>query len=337
MSTGRLVAALVAVLTLSAAIAAAGSSATAQPTAHDAVLALDGSGVLSGTNCSVDDCEGDLARWEAAVWFTNALDLSPGEAVSFRDVPDGSKFAVAVSSLYGEGVTAGCTAEPLRYCPDDYTTRAQMASFLTQAFDLAADDSNVFADVDPVGVHARSIAAVWEAGIADACGTDPLTFCPAEPITRRQAALWLERALKRQSSVSDTASDSASIDSASIDSRNGPTDPSLTDPSPTDPAPTVPSPTDPDRPTSTVPTSTTTTAPPVRSGCAVVDHFNTHHDIDDHGGDPAKSAWVLVADGTLFAHRHLPGGGALCWMWAPSGPGDEPSHPVSVPGPSHTH
>lgn len=323
MSTRRLVAAIAAVLTLSAVIAAAGSSATAQPTADDAVLALDASGVLSGTNCTIEDCEGDLKRWEAAVWFTNALDLVPAAAVSFRDVPDGSQYSVAVSSLYGGGVTAGCSAEPLRYCPDSYTTRAQMASFLASAFDLEADDPNVFADVDSDGAHASNIAAVWEAGIADACGTEPLTFCPAERITRRQAALWLERALQRRGSGAD---------SSTVDSRNGPTDPSPTDPSPADPTPTIPG-----RPTSTVPTSPTTTAPPVRSGCAVVDRFNTHHDIDDHGGDPTNTAHALLDDGTLFAHRHLPGGGALCWMWAPRTPGGEDPRPQNVRPPSHTH
>ena len=328
MSTRRLVAAITAVLTLSAVIAAAGSSATAQPTADDAVLSLAAGGVFAGTDCSVEDCEGDLARWEAAVWFTNALDLVPAAAVSFGDVPNDTQFAVAVSSLYGEGLTAGCATEPLRYCPDDYTTRAQMASFLAQAFDLEADDPNVFTDVDPDGVHARSIAAVWEAGIADACGTEPLRFCPEEHITRRQAAEWLERALQRPGSEADPST---------VDSRNGPTDPSATDPSATDTTPTVPGTTDPGRPTSTVPTSPTTTAPPVRSGCAVVDRFNTHHDIDDHGGDPTKSAWALVDGGALFAHRHLPGDGAVCWMWAPHGPDDESPHPQNVQPPSHTH
>jgi len=35
------------------------------------------------------------------------------------------------------GVTKGCSAEPLRYCPDSQVTRAQMASFLARILSSA--------------------------------------------------------------------------------------------------------------------------------------------------------------------------------------------------------
>ena len=331
-TTGRLFAAIATLATLSAVIAASGSSATAQTTPDTAVLALEADGVLAGTKCSPEDCEGDLIRWETAFWLNSALDLSPMEAVSFHDVAANGDLSGAVSSLYGDGVTVGCTAEPLRYCPDDHTTRAQMASFLARAFDLEAGERDVFADVDPDSVHARNISAISEAGITRGCAQDPLRYCPRDPITRKQAALMLYRALQRFD---------GSADSATVETTNGPTGPTVVPTVPTTPTTTAPTvPTTPTTTAPTVPTTPTTTAPtvsPVPPGCAVVDHFNTSHDIDGHDGDPTKTAWALLADGTLFAHRHLPGGGALCWMWAPSSPDEEPPFPQNVRPPSHTH
>ena len=43
----------------------------------------------------------------------------------------------AVEGLFGSGVTKGCTDSPLRYCPDQPVTRAQMASFFVRALNQA--------------------------------------------------------------------------------------------------------------------------------------------------------------------------------------------------------
>lgn len=39
----------------------------------------------------------------------------------------------AAEALRTAGVTAGCSTSPLRYCPDQPVTRAQMASFFVRA------------------------------------------------------------------------------------------------------------------------------------------------------------------------------------------------------------
>ena len=41
-----------------------------------------------------------------------------------------------IEQLAREGITAGCSASPPRYCPDAPVTRAQMAVFLVRAFNL---------------------------------------------------------------------------------------------------------------------------------------------------------------------------------------------------------
>ncbi len=54
----------------------------------------------------------------------------------FQDVPVGSFAANFIEQLYSEGITGGCGTSPLRYCPNDATTRGAMAVFLSRTFAL---------------------------------------------------------------------------------------------------------------------------------------------------------------------------------------------------------
>ena len=67
-----------------------------------------------------------------------------------------SVHAANLEALHGAQITAGCTQEPLQYCPNNPVTRAQMASFLARALDLQAPPRQAgFVDVDPTSVHRR--------------------------------------------------------------------------------------------------------------------------------------------------------------------------------------
>ena len=330
MTTRKLWTAVAAVAALTGLTGASASSAIAGTDADTAVRALEDDGILAGTHCSTEDCEGDLLRWEAAHWFVNALDLSPEATVSFDDAGVDMGYGPVVSALFQRGVTVGCTPVPLRYCPEKPTTRAQMASFLARAFDLEADESGVFADVDSDSVHAANINAIWEAGVTRGCAREPLRYCPLDPITREQAAVMLYRALQYQPEESTTTSDAdSSTGGTGNPGGNIPNDnnPNNNDPSDNNPNNNDPSDNNP----------TTPTVPPARPDCAVVDRVNTVHDIDDHRGDPTETSYALLGDGTLFGHRHLPGGGALCWRWLPRDENGNPSFPEDARGPSHTH
>ena len=75
-----------------------------------------------------------ITRAELAVMLARTLDLPPGEAPAFADVDPGTETAAAVSALAAAGVTRGCSAgPPLRFCPDDPVTRAQVASLLMRS------------------------------------------------------------------------------------------------------------------------------------------------------------------------------------------------------------
>ena len=68
-------------------------------------------------------------------------DVEPrGEPAGFADVEPGGVHSAAIEALFAAGITKGCSAESLRYCPDSPVTRAQMASFLTRALNLPAPD-----------------------------------------------------------------------------------------------------------------------------------------------------------------------------------------------------
>ena len=164
-----------------------------------AIDALDAAGVFEGTECAAGRfCPEDpIPRWVVAVWLVRVLDdgaLPPGVGVSsFADVDEGVSWAPFVERLAALEVTVGCGVDPLRFCPDDPVTRAQMATFLTRAFGLEPGPPAGFEDVVG-GVHSGSIDALAAAGITAGCGVNPLRYCPDEPVSRGQMATFIARA-----------------------------------------------------------------------------------------------------------------------------------------------
>ena len=81
--------------------------------------------------------------------------------------------------------------------PNDPVTRADMTLFLPYlATHLVpvAEPGGLFADIeDP---HLAGLAeAAYHEGIIEGCATDPLLFCPDDPLTRAEVASVLVRAL----------------------------------------------------------------------------------------------------------------------------------------------
>jgi hypothetical protein len=60
----------------------------------------------------------------------------PPATASFNDVPTNHPFFQFVEALAASGITAGCSAAPALYCPDQPLTRGQMAVFLAKALGL---------------------------------------------------------------------------------------------------------------------------------------------------------------------------------------------------------
>ena len=156
-------------------------------------------GIFDRTGCEPQGlCPNEpLQRWEMAVWLTRILGWrNPTNPVStqFGDVPDDTWWAPHVHRLAKLGVTKGCTTQPLRFCPHQSVTRAQMATFLTRAFSLDPASAAGFADTEGT-THEANIDALAAAGITVGCKTDPPRFCPHQSVTRAQMATFLARAL----------------------------------------------------------------------------------------------------------------------------------------------
>ena len=202
-SAHAIVAAVIAVALLalpSAAAAHDGFSDVSDDSTHSAnIHTLDHAGTFDATFCGVwMFCPGaPLSRAHMAVWLVRVLDGSdpaPVAGTRFSDVDRYHPHAAFIERFAELGVTRGCETDPLRYCPDENVSRAQMASFLTRAFDLEPAESAGFVDVTSGGTHSANIDALAASGITHGCDTDPLRYCPWDDVQRAQMASFLVRA-----------------------------------------------------------------------------------------------------------------------------------------------
>ena len=137
-----------------------------------------------------------VTRSQMAVFLLAAMHGSgfspPACSGVFSDVPCPGGFAVDwIEEMAAEGITGGCGGG--KFCPDDPVTRAQMAVFLL-AGEHGADHTppactGVFSDVSCPSMFADWIEELAAEGITGGCGGGE--FCPNDPVTRAQMAVFL--------------------------------------------------------------------------------------------------------------------------------------------------
>jgi N-acetylneuraminic acid mutarotase len=123
------------------------------------------------------------------------LPLGAGAVGTFDD-DDGNIHESAIENIAALGITLGCNppANTL-YCPDDYVTRQQMASFLVRTFDLPPGPAGQFTDTAG-SVHENDINALAASGITRGCNPPANTqYCPTDLVTRGQMAAFMARGL----------------------------------------------------------------------------------------------------------------------------------------------
>lgn len=123
-------------------------------------------------------------------------DIGAYETTIFADVLSTYWASSFIERLYGAGVTGGCSSHPLRYCPDTYVTRAQMAVFILRAkhgrtFTPSSPSGEIFRDVPADYWAAAWIEELAKEGITGGCGNDK--YCPETIVTRDQMAVFLLR------------------------------------------------------------------------------------------------------------------------------------------------
>jgi hypothetical protein len=109
----------------------------------------------------------------------------------FNDVPAASPFCRFIEELFRRGVVNGCGGG--NYCPTSPVTREQMAVFVLRTLDPALNPPNcttpVFGDVPASSPFCRWIEELVRRGVVVGCGGG--NYCPADPVTREQMAVFL--------------------------------------------------------------------------------------------------------------------------------------------------
>ncbi|MEO8356950.1 MAG: S-layer homology domain-containing protein [Chloroflexota bacterium] len=148
----------------------------------------------------------NVTRGEMAVFVERAMGNfapTPNPTGMFADVPyagQPASFQAFIEEFYNDGITTGCTMNPLKYCPQNYVTRGEMAVFIERALGNFAPTPNptgMFADVPYAGQPASFQAFIEEFyndGITTGCAVNPLKYCPQNYVTRGEMAVFIVRA-----------------------------------------------------------------------------------------------------------------------------------------------
>jgi hypothetical protein len=152
--------------------------------------------------------ESSITRGSMAVFLLRAMYGAshvpdPIQTGIIADLPSAGKEWMQpwIEEFYEEGISTGCGAAPLRYCPDGLVTRGSMAVFLLRAkygpsyTPPPASNPPLFADVPADGKEWMQpwIEAFYNEGITTGCGTAPLRYCPESPVSRAAMAVFINR------------------------------------------------------------------------------------------------------------------------------------------------
>ena len=76
-----------------------------------------------------------VRRGQMATFLVRAFGLEPGSDAGFVDTA-GHTHSAGIDAVAAARITAGCSTDPARYCPNEPVTRGQMATFLARALGL---------------------------------------------------------------------------------------------------------------------------------------------------------------------------------------------------------
>ena len=162
------------------------------------VETLAASGITSGCGASIYCPEDSVTRAQMAVFLVRGIHGSgfnppPATGNTFLDVGANDFAASFIEQFFLDGITGGCGGN--NYCPNDAVTRAQMAVFLLRA-KYGANYSpppatGIFADAPLESFAVAWIEQLAVEGITSGCGNG--NYCPDNPVTRAQMAVFLVR------------------------------------------------------------------------------------------------------------------------------------------------
>lgn len=113
----------------------------------------------------------------------------------FEDVPLANPDAGWIEQSYLDGIVSSCAASPLKYCPDSFVTRAQLAEYLLKAKNggeyTPQPAEGVFADVPVSSPYAPWVEELYRRKITGGCSVVQLNYCPDAYITGGQLTVFL--------------------------------------------------------------------------------------------------------------------------------------------------
>ncbi len=168
----------------------------------DAVNLLYGKGITSGCNAvPFDYCPTEeVTRAEMAIFLVRAVyggdNFTYSPTPYFADVPVGAFGFQWIQKLYELGITNGCSAQPLDYCPNDGVTRDDMAIFLVRTrlganVPFEYNPVPYFTDVPVTDPAFPYVQRLKQDQVTLGCTAT--TYCPTETVIRGDMALFIMR------------------------------------------------------------------------------------------------------------------------------------------------
>jgi hypothetical protein len=172
------------------------------------IAAVVQAGIMTGCGGTLFCPTVGVTRGDMAVYLENAKHLNAAYQLGtpqgvFADVPVGFPLACWVEQLRTDGITSGCAANPLRYCPESLVNRAQMAYFMLKAKEGAnyvptTPCQGTFSDVPCTGSPYSSFAVYVEElarrCVTLGCSCNPTPqFCPGNSTTKDAMAAFMSR------------------------------------------------------------------------------------------------------------------------------------------------
>jgi hypothetical protein len=118
-------------------------------------------------------------------------------SIEYADIDQAGRHRAAIDALQEAGILAGTECDPAGFCPDLELPRWVMAVWVVRALgeqEPPPVEASRFSDIDGDVWWARYVQRFAELGITGGCDVNPDRFCPQQPVTRGQMAVFLTRA-----------------------------------------------------------------------------------------------------------------------------------------------
>lgn len=171
-------------------IEASGRFSDVGPTYEEAVRYLVDDGITSGVGPGRFGTQQFIKRGDAAVFLSKVrkLDTADAQDRGFGDVND--RLKGYVNAVVKAGIASG--KSPIRFAPDEYITRQEMAKMVASAYAFKGGPTPVFTDV--AQKWTPYVNALYTNKIA--FGKTDSRFAPLDQLTRGEFALFVHRAEK---------------------------------------------------------------------------------------------------------------------------------------------